>query len=115
MRLRFEGRWAWLTAFFILPALAQPLPERLPLCAACHGEGGNSVIPGTPSLAGQPAMFLENQLVLLREGMREVPQMAAAVRELKDAEIRVLARYYTAQKPEAPPGKADPALRKSVV
>jgi len=112
VQLRFEGRWAWLTAFFILPALAQPLPERLALCAACHGEGGNSAIPGTPSLAGQPAIFLENQLVLLREGMREVPQMAAAVQGLKDAEIRAIARYYASQKPAAPQGKPDPALMK---
>ncbi len=113
MRLRLEGRWAWLTAFFfIAPALAQPLPERLPRCAACHGPGGNSAIPGTPSLAGQPAIFLENELVLLREGMREVPQMAAAVQGLKDAEIRALARYYAAQKPAAPQGKPDPALMK---
>ena len=112
MQLRFEGRWAWLTAFFILPALAQPLPERLALCAACHGEGGNSVIPGTPSLAGQPSIFLENQLVLLREGMREVPQMTAAVQGLKDAEIQAIARYYASQKPAAPQGKPDPALMK---
>jgi cytochrome c553 len=110
MRLPREGRWAWLTALFICPALAQPLPERLPLCAACHGEGGNSAIPGTPSLAGQPAIFLENQLVLLREGMREVPQMAASVQGLKDAEIRAIARYYAWQKPAAPQGKPDPAL-----
>jgi len=112
MRLRLERRWAWLTAFFIAPALAQPLPERLPLCAACHGPGGNSAIAGTPSLAAQPAIFLENQLVLLREGMREVPQMAAAVQGLKDAEIRAIARYYAAQKPAAPQGKPDPALMK---
>jgi len=109
---RLGGRWAWLTAFFILPALAQPLPERLALCAACHGEGGNSVIPGTPSLAGQPSIFLENQLVLLREGMREVPQMTAAVQGLKDAEIQAIARYYASQKPAAPQGKPDPALMK---
>jgi len=106
------GRWAWLTAFFIVPALAQPSPERLQLCATCHGAGGNSAIPGTPSLAGQPAIFVENQLVLLREGVREVPQMAAATQGLKDAEIRAIARYYAAQKPAAPPGKADPVLMK---
>jgi cytochrome c553 len=110
VQLRFEGRRAWLTALFLCPAFAQPLPERLPLCAACHGPGGNSAIPGTPSLAGQPAIFLENQLVLMREGMREVPQMAAAVRGLTDAQIRALARHYAAQKPAAPQGKPDPAL-----
>ena len=110
MRLLRDGRWAWLTALLVLPAFAQPLPERLPRCAECHGPGGISSIPGTPSLAGQPAIFLENQLVLLREGMREEPNMAPAVQGLKDAEIRSLARYYAAQKPAAPQGNPDPAL-----
>ena len=108
-----KGRWAWLIAFFVVPALAQPLPERLPLCAACHGEGGNSTIAGTPSLAGQPALFVENQLVLIREGVRKVlPVMEDAVRGVKDAEIREIARYYAAQKPSAPKGKPEPALMK---
>jgi cytochrome c553 len=107
-----KGRWAWLTALFIAPALAQSLPERLQLCDACHGPGGISATAGTPSLAGQPAIFLENQLVLLREGMREVPQMAAAVQGLKDAEIRLIARHYAGQKPAAPQGTPDPALMK---
>jgi cytochrome c553 len=112
VRSSCKGRWAWLTALFIAPALAQSLPERLQLCDACHGPGGVSATPGTPSLAGQPPIFLENQLVLLREGMREVPQMAAAVQGLKDAEIRRIARHYAGQKPAAPQGTPDPALMK---
>ena len=112
MRLHCAGRWAWLTALFVLPALAQPLTGRLAQCDACHGPGGNSATAGTPSLAGQPAIFLENQLVLLREGMREVPQMAASVQGLKDAEIRLIARHYARQKPADPQGKPDPALMK---
>ena len=112
MRSSSKGRWAWLTALFVVPALAQPLPERLRLCETCHGPGGNSATAGTPSLAGQPRIFLENQLVLLREGVREVPQMAAAVQGLKDAEIRLIARHYAAQRPAAPQGKPDPALMK---
>ena len=113
MFIRLAGRWAWLTAFFIAPALAQPLPESLAQCSACHGAGGRSVVPGTPSLAGQPALFLENQLVLIREGVRQVaPAMAAALKGVTDAEIRALARYYAAQMPAPPAGKADPALAK---
>ena len=113
MRLQSRGRWAWLTALFICPALAQPVPEKAPLCNACHGEGGNSVTAGTPSLAGQPALFVENQLVLIREGVRKVlPVMESAVLGMKDAEIRALARYYAAQKPAAPRGTPDAALMK---
>jgi len=95
VRLQGKGRWAWLTALFICPALAQPVPEKVPLCNACHGEGGNSVLPGTPSLAGQPVLFVENQLVLIREGVRKVlPVMESAVQGMKDAEIRALGEEY---------------------
>jgi cytochrome c553 len=111
--LRDKGRWAWLTALFISAVHAQSLPEKVPLCNACHGEGGSSVLPGTPSLAGQPALFVENQLVLIREGVRKVaPAMEAAVQGMKDAEIRALARYYAAQRPAAPQGRSDPVLIK---
>ncbi len=111
MRPQFPGRWAWLTALFVSTALAQSLPERLAQCAACHGPAGVSAIPGTPSLAAQPALFIENQLVLIREGVREVaPPMAAALKGIKDAEIRRLARHYASLRPPAPAGNADPAL-----
>lgn len=113
MRVLFKGRWAWLTALFICPALAQPTPEKAPLCNVCHGVNGNSATPGTPSIAGQPALFVENQLVLIREGVRKVqPVMEAAVQGMKDADIRALARHYSAQKPVAARGAPDPALMK---
>ena len=50
-------------------------PANLALCAACHGPQGRSNNPEIPSLAGQPRIFIENQLVLIREGLREVPAM----------------------------------------
>ena len=114
MRADLRGRWAaGLAALFIGAAQAQPAAERLAQCAACHGQDGNSVIPGTPSLAGQPALFVENQLVLIREGVREVvPAMAEAVKGMKDAEIRQLASYYAAQEPARPAGKVDAGTAK---
>ena len=63
-----KGRWALLlTAFFISYAEGQ---ERLQLCAACHGADGNSTTVGVPSIAGQPKLFIETQLVLIREEIR---------------------------------------------
>lgn len=114
MRAALAGRWAaGLTALFIAAAQAQPAAERLAQCAACHGADGNSSIPGTPSLAGQPALFIENQLVLIREGIREVtPAMAQALQGMKDAEIRQLASYYAALKPVRPASPADAATAK---
>lgn len=111
MRTALQGRWAaGLIALFIAAAQAQPAAERLAQCAACHGRDGNSSIPGTPSLAGQPALFIENQLVLIREGVREVvPAMVEALKGMKDAEIRQLASHYAALKPARTAGPADAA------
>ena len=52
------------------------LAEKIQLCSACHGEDGNSKLEKIPSLAGQPAFFILNQLFLMREGVRKVEAMA---------------------------------------
>jgi len=88
-----RGRWALLlTALFSCCVLSQ---ERIQLCSACHGEDGNSSTAGTPSIAGQPKLFIENQLVLFREELRKSDQMAAVVRGLKDPEIIKLAEHFS--------------------
>ncbi len=71
-----------------------PLAERIKQCAACHGEGGNSTVPNLPSLAGQPEFFLINQLVLIREGVRAIEEMASSVKGLKDSDIEALAKHF---------------------
>ena len=54
--------------------------ERLQLCGTCHGETGNSKMEKTPSLAGQPELFLTNQLILFREGCDKSEIMAPFVK-----------------------------------
>jgi cytochrome c553 len=68
------------------------------LCESCHGPGGNSMIAGTPSIAAQPEIFLENQLVYFREGLRNAPVMQAAAKDMKDEDITALAKHFSAQK-----------------
>jgi cytochrome c553 len=77
----------------------QPPAATVAVCNACHGPGGNSQIPLTPSLAGQPKLFIENQLVLIREGLRDVPQMKEIVAGMSDDTIIALAQHYAAEKP----------------
>lgn len=89
--------------FFVGAPQAQQ-PQRLELCVACHGPQGNSQNPQIPSLAGQPKIFMENQLVLIREGLRDVPAMKAVMGGLSDGEIVALARHFSAQPALAPPG-----------
>jgi len=92
-----------------LPAMAtaQPKAELLAACAGCHGPGGNSQIAQYPSLAGQPKLFVENQLVLIREGLREVPAMKEVMAGMSDETIVALASYYAAQTPATSTTKID--------
>ena len=79
-------------------------PPQVALCTACHGPNGNSQIPLTPSLAGQPKVFIENQLVLIREGLRDIPQMKGMLDTLKDPELVALATHFSTQTPAKPTG-----------
>jgi cytochrome c553 len=91
---------------------AAPSHPLLPTCAACHGGDGNSVIPGTPSLAGQPKVFIETQLVMIREGLRPVPQMEGMLDKVKDEDFVLFAKYFS-ELPVKGPGKvADPEKAK---
>lgn len=99
------------TAVLLALAGAAPAqqPQPLELCAACHGPQGNSQNPLIPSLAGQPRIFLENQLVLIREGLRDIPPMKGVLDGLKDADLIVLAQYFSQQTPTPPVGPVDSA------
>jgi len=112
---------ALLTASLVLtwglaawPVLAQPAvqgkalvnanvkaPERAALCMACHGPQGVSQVPNIPSLAAQPKTYLENKLVLIREGLRDIPAMKGTLDGVPDTELIALAQYFSAQ--VAPP------------
>ena len=94
-------------AAFLLPvpaALAQDVPEKAQTCAACHGPGGRSADPAVPSLAGQPKQFIATQLVMFREGNRKNPVMSPFAAGLTNAELNLLAGYFSFQKP-APPAR----------
>jgi cytochrome c553 len=71
-------------------------------CGACHGERGISATPSIPSLAGQQSAFVALQLVLFREGLRDVPAMEKASEGLTDAQVEELGSWF-ASLPHAPP------------
>jgi cytochrome c553 len=95
----------WFGVVFLTtsPSWGQVSPQRQALCAACHGADGNSQIKGIPSLAAQPKLFLENSLILMREGMREVPAMKGMLDGVTDAEVIELANFYSALTLVTPP------------
>ncbi len=57
-------------------------------CAACHGAQGASVLPLTPSLAGQPSFYAITQLFLFREGRRDNALMSAIANGMSDDDLR---------------------------
>lgn len=86
------------------------LEERIQQCGGCHGEDGNSKLENIPSLAGQPAFFTLNQLVLMRENVRRVEPMMPFVKDLTDSDIQALAEHYEKLTPQPSDEKIDPAL-----
>ena len=71
-------------------------------CNGCHGEGGVSGSPGTPSLAGQDAQYLVAALVGYKGGARTHDTMKGLASTLDDASMKNLAAYFAAQTPQAP-------------
>jgi cytochrome c553 len=63
-------------------------------CAVCHGQAGISTLPNAPNLAGQPAIYLEEQLRNYRSGKRRHEVMDVIAKPLTDAEIADLAAWY---------------------
>ena len=86
---------------------APPLVHRgdvrrlIPPCAACHELANSNNVPMfAPRLDGQRDDYLERQLLLFRAAWRRndiYGHMRVVARSLDDAEIRQLARWYSAK------------------
>ena len=79
------------------------------VCLACHGPGGNSVVPANPSLAGQPAEYITVQLAHFKSGVRPNPIMQGIASTLQPEQMKALGIYYSQQKPK-PQAAQDAAL-----
>lgn len=64
------------------------------MCVTCHGALGLSTMPNAPHLAGQPAIYIEEQLKQYRSGKRANEVMAVMAKPLTDKEIENLAAWY---------------------
>jgi len=76
-------------------------------CVECHGSSQRPPLAGTPYLGGQPAQFLELQMLLMREGLRDVPLMAASMKGLSDRDVSDLAAHFARQAPLKNTGRRD--------
>jgi cytochrome c553 len=108
---RYPAPWvAAYLALHVLNASAQslaPAQERFAACLACHGEGGKSTQPLTPSLAGQPSFYAITQLFLFREGRRSNEVMTAMAKGMSDDDMRAFSELIAKLPPIAPPAAAN--------
>lgn len=92
---------------------ASPRPDRARVergrtaavqCAACHGaQGQGDPDKLVPRIAGQPAVYLRNQLLLFKADKRSpgdeaLTKMKAALRAVPDETLSDLAAYYASLK-----------------
>lgn len=72
-------------------------------CNVCHGSNGMSQIPNAPHLAGQPEIYLVEQLKNYRSGKRTNEVMAVLAKPLSDDDIANLAAWYASIEIKATP------------
>ncbi len=98
--------------------------SKVAACAACHGEGGNSLAATFPKLAGQNERYLIKQMKDIQCGAlsaaeqkaqkcagRTVPTMAGQLDNFNDTDLADIAAYYAAQTSSVGQAKADLAAK----
>ena len=91
------------------PASGGDVAAKAQVCAACHGDAGNSTDPQYPILAHQNARYIYLQLQDFKEGRRKDPQMSPMAATLSREDMLALADYYSKQAQKPTRFKSDPA------
>jgi cytochrome c553 len=111
---------SWLRTAVALVLLVRPanaadesVKEKAALCTPCHGETGISQTENTPSLAGQPDLFLQWQLIFFRSGSRKNEVMQPMAEQLSNEDVRNLGAYFASlPSPKASEPDDNPDLSK---
>ena len=69
--------------------------QKAQMCATCHGPLGVATIANTPNLAGQPEVYLSEQLKAYRSGKRTHDIMTLIAKPLTDDEIASLSLWFS--------------------
>ena len=81
------------------PVPVSAVPPAAAVCASCHGANGIGVAPMYPTLAGQHDSYLIRVLHEYQTGYRKSPIMDAIAHSLTNAQIRIVAAYFSHLKP----------------
>lgn len=81
--------------------------QGLPACVQCHGAMGSGVGADFPALAGQSALYIENQLHAWQRGQRApgpLGLMKVIASKLSSTDIKEVANYFSLLPPNASAG-----------
>lgn len=97
----------------VLPVWADdPAAGRLVanMCRTCHGIDGYATVPIAPHIGGEPAAYLEAQLMAYKTGQREHEMMSVVTASLSAQQISDVAAWYASHRAVATlPEGVDPA------
>jgi cytochrome c553 len=74
-------------------------PAAVGLCTSCHGADGVAIAPTYPSLAGQHPDYIVRALNEYKNGGRKNPIMKGFAGNLQDADMAVIAKYFSSLTP----------------
>ena len=93
----------------ITAVMAANAPEKAQGCLTCHGQTGVSQTENIPSVAAQPTLFTQWQLVFYRIGRIKNEMMGPIAAELSDDDVRELGAYLSTLPPPKPADQPDDA------
>jgi|AntRauTorcE11898_2_1112593.scaffolds.fasta_scaffold11231_1 cytochrome c553 len=99
------------TAGFVHAADPAAGEQKAAVCAACHGSDGISSVAQWPNLAGQHFSYLEKQMLDIRDGRRDVPEMVGIIDNMSDEDLRDLAAFYAQQSANVGQAKEELAMK----
>lgn len=70
----------------------------IPACVNCHGANGTGLAPSVPYLAGQYASYMELQLQLWKDGVRDndaMNVMSSIARKMNENDMRAVSEYLS--------------------
>ncbi|MBU3719980.1 MAG: cytochrome c4 [Burkholderiaceae bacterium] len=103
------GSCAALILIFVTPVHAQLAPDRIALCASCHGADGNSPNGEFPKLAKLQVGYFVRQMEDYKKGKRKSSVMQGIVAAIDEKEFQAFAQHFNQQNPPAP-GQGDAKL-----
>jgi len=74
-------------------------------CAGCHGTGGNSVGPASPTIAGKSATYINDVMAAYKSGERHSTIMNRIAKGYTEEEIALMADYYAGKSFESAAAK----------